>query len=137
MSVVRQQLKRALEMTENPNWDYNPFTNNCQHWSRYVTTSEKRMNQCDILASDYKIEQIDISKSETCKSKPCDLWYFTKQGNYCTKPSNSFLFGKYCYPNKSNPSEYEYVSKNVKPVYGCIKKEKLGKVKKVNKCYAS
>ena len=89
MDVVRQQLSRALQMAENSEWDYNPFTNNCQHWSRFVTTSEKRMNQCDILASDYRVEEIRIPKSRACESKSCDMWYTTKQGKYCKNPTNT------------------------------------------------
>jgi len=119
MNVLRKQLKRALDLIEHSDWDYNPFTHNCQHWSSFVTTGKAAMNQCDLLHKGFTEEKIDLVKTKGCEHSDCKVYHMTTNGKICdTEPSRG-LSGKYCYLKDGS---WDYISGERK--YGCMKKHK-------------
>ena len=115
LDILRAQLQRALQLTEQVDWNYNPFTNNCQHWSSYVVTGNARMTQCEIQRR-FTTHQLDLKKAKSCQGKPCRMQYTTTDNHACKDSVQGGLFGKWC--KTDNSWGWGYVSQR-KPVYGC------------------
>ena len=93
MEVLRTQLTRALTMTDKADWNYNPFTNNCQHWSSYVTTGEAIINQCDLRMKKFKEVKVEFPKSKTCENSSCSVVHRTVRGEVCASDPKSSIRG--------------------------------------------
>ena len=129
MGTLREQLERAMSLTDKSDWDYNPFTNNCQHWSSFVTTGERVINQCDLRRRRFKEIPVELPKSEKCKrlGAACAVMHRTQDGRLCESAVKSSLagpaLGAWCYTNEKE-GEWDRVG-DQKPVYACRDRHKV------------
>ena len=123
MSVLREQLTRGLFIAMQPEWSYNPFTNNCQHWSSFVVTSDPSFTQCPIGGLKTKTTPIDLKKSKACARLPCQIRNLTKKGKTCFSKTHSGVRGKYCYLDEAS-TEWDWVDEKKKYVCWDGKKSK-------------
>lgn len=129
LGVLREQLKRAIQLTKHSDWNYNPFTHNCQHWSSYVVTGTARITQCD-LHNTFSSRKINLRKTESCKNKECRMLFFTTKNNVCAKAPRKGLFGKWC---TLDDGSWEYIGSK-RAVYGCKRDNADRKSRKVHRC---
>ena len=128
--TLRNQMARALQMSDKQDWNYSIFTNNCQHWSSYVAKGEREITQlCDLRARNKRVEEVRLVHSAACSDKRCKVMATTVVGEGCVSGISQGLRGKDCY---INDKEWNWVSKNFQK-FVCEGKRKSGK-KKYNRC---
>lgn len=106
MQQLRDQLARAVAMTQHPEWPYNPFTRNCQHWSSFVTLGKAQFTHLSPSACVHENKPVELPHCPSCEGKTCRMVSFTTDGRICTSRVFEGLRGKYCFTAPSAPPSH-------------------------------
>jgi len=135
MNILKEQIKRALDMAFNPNWNYKLLQGNCQHWSSVVVTGDDTLGtQFCSLEDKLKREYIPIKipSHAACGTEQCLVRPITDDGDVCAteiKRSRMPPFKRYCDLPSTSPvtgENWGYVTQDTllgqgaKRAYGCV-----------------